>query len=91
MVAGIIGTSWGLLRAEANRKIAEQALEEADQRAEGERQAKLEAQKQQKLAEAAEDATLESYRASTDETMEKLISSKGQIYSSGERVLGERS
>ncbi len=76
LIAGIIGTSWGLVRAESQRKLAEHARKDADQRAEGERIAKLEAQRQQKLAEDAEDATLESYRASTDDAIEKLIGSK---------------
>lgn len=76
LIAGTIGTSWGLIRAESQRQLAEQARQDADQRAEGERIAKLEAQRQQKLAEDAEDATLESYRASTDDAIEKLIGSK---------------
>ncbi len=76
LILGIIGTSWGLVRAASQRKFAEQARREADERAEGERIAKLEAQRQQKLAEDAEDATLESYRASTDDAIEKLIGSK---------------
>lgn len=76
LIAGIIGTSWGLIRAESQRKFAEQARKDADERAEGERIAKLEAQRQQRLAEDAEDATLESYRASTDDAIQKLIGSK---------------
>jgi eukaryotic-like serine/threonine-protein kinase len=76
LVAGIIGTSWGLIRAESQRKVAEEARKIADERAEGERLAKLDAQRHQKLAEEAEDETLESFRASTDSGIEDLLGSK---------------
>lgn len=76
LMAGTIGTTWGLVRAESQRKRAEELRTAADERAEGERLAKLEAQRQQKLAEEAEDATLQSFRASTDSVIKDLIGSK---------------
>ncbi len=79
LIVGVIGTSLGFLRAEAQRKLAEQARHEADERTVSERAAKLEAQRQQRIAEAAEDATLDSYRESTNDVIEKLIGSKDSI------------
>ena len=79
LIAGVIGTSWGLMHAKAQRRIAEQARHEADERAISERTAKLEAQRQQRIAEAAEDATLDSYKESTNDVIEKLIGSKDSI------------
>lgn len=76
LVAGIVGTSIGLYRAEAARKLAEIAQIAEGERAEGERNAKLEALKQKRIAEQAEAATMESYRASTDDAIEQLIGSK---------------
>ena len=76
LVAGIVGTSIGLYRAEVARKIAEAAQKAEAERAEGERLAKLEALKQKQIAEQAESDTLESYRASTDDAIEQLIGSK---------------
>ncbi len=62
LIVGVIGTSLGFLRAEAQRKLAEQARHEADERTVSERAAKLEAQRQQRIAEAAEDATLDAIK-----------------------------
>ncbi len=85
LIAGIVGTSLGFFRAESQRRIAVKAQKAADDRAEGERQAKLDALRQKEIAEKAEDATLESYRASTDDAIEKLIFSKS-VLSNQERA-----
>jgi serine/threonine protein kinase/tetratricopeptide (TPR) repeat protein len=53
LVAGTIGTSWGLIRAEERRQQAEAARKAESERAEGERLAKLDAQDQKVKAEAA--------------------------------------
>ncbi len=79
LVTGIVGTSIGLYRAEAARRVAEKAQIIAKELAEGERQAKLEALAQKELAQAAELATLASYRASTDDAIEQLIGSKPKL------------
>ena len=77
--AGVVGTSLGFLRAESQRKIAEQARNEADERTAGEMAAKNEAQRLQKIAEEAEDAALESYRESTSDAIANLLSSKPEL------------
>jgi serine/threonine protein kinase len=65
LVAGIAGTAYGLIRAENRRAEAEKArTEEAVQR---------------QLAERAEAATLDDYRASTDDAIEHLIGSKSEL------------
>ena len=79
LIAGIIGTSLGFFHAESQRRIAVKAQQAADDRAAGERQAKQDALQQKEIAEKAEDATLESYRASTDDAIEKLIISKAAL------------
>ena len=79
LLAGIVGTSIGLFRAEAARRIAETAQRAESDQAEGERTAKLDALAQKKLAEQAEDATMESYRASTDDAIKQLIGSKPML------------
>ncbi len=79
LAAGIVGTSLGFIRAESQRKIAEQARSEADERAAGELAAKTEAQRLQKIAEEAEDAALESYRESTSDAIANLIGSKPEL------------
>jgi hypothetical protein len=50
LVAGIVGTSWGLVRAEQARAAADAAQRAEAARAEGERQAREEAQAAEKLA-----------------------------------------
>ena len=79
LIAGIVGTSLGYFRAESQRRIAVKAQKAADDRAEGEHQAKRDALRQKEIAEKAEAATLESYRASTDDAIEKLIISKAAL------------
>ncbi len=54
LVGGVAGTSWGLLRAEQRRLEAERALAAEEERAEGERLARLDARRQQRRAEAGE-------------------------------------
>lgn len=72
LLAGIAGTTIGLIRAEKRRVEAEQArANEAEQRtiAEGEK----------RKAQEAEEQTLASYRASTDDAIEQLIGSKPEL------------
>lgn len=73
LVGGIIGTTMGLYRAEGARRVAVAAQQAEAERAEGERRAKLDALAQKEIAERAERETLESYRASTADTIEHLI------------------
>jgi hypothetical protein len=54
LLGGVAGTTWGLIRAEQRRLEAEQARAAEQKRADGERLAKLEAERQQKRAEAGE-------------------------------------
>jgi tetratricopeptide (TPR) repeat protein len=56
LVAGVIGTSWGLVRAEQRRKEAESARRAESERAEGERQARQQAQQERDKAIRAEQA-----------------------------------
>ena len=65
LLAGVVGTSLGLLRAQSQRRVAVRAQEDA--------------LRQKQIAQRAEDATLESYRASTDDAIEKLIISKATL------------
>jgi len=51
LLAGITGTTFGLIRAEQQQRLAEQARAEEQQRAEGERQAKLDAEAKRAEAE----------------------------------------
>jgi tetratricopeptide (TPR) repeat protein len=62
LLAGIAGTTWGLVRETRQREIAEGKEQEAKE--------------QTSRAEQAEAATLASYRASTDDAIEQLIGSK---------------
>jgi serine/threonine protein kinase/Flp pilus assembly protein TadD len=72
LVAGIAGTTFGLIRAEHRRKEAEDA-----RAAEAEQRQIADAQK--KKAEQAQADTLADYRASTDEAIEELIGSKAEL------------
>jgi eukaryotic-like serine/threonine-protein kinase len=65
LIAGVIGTSLGFFRAESQRRVAVKAQKDA--------------LRQKEIAEKSEDATLESYRASTDDAIEKLIVSKAAL------------
>jgi eukaryotic-like serine/threonine-protein kinase len=65
LVAGIVGTAFGMVRAEKRRVEAEQA-----------RDAEAAAKRK---AEQAEAQTLEEFRASTDDAIEQLISSKPEL------------
>jgi serine/threonine protein kinase/tetratricopeptide (TPR) repeat protein len=58
LVGGVIGTTFGLIRAEQQRLIAEQAQQETQQRAEAERLAKLRAEAYQQQAQAENEAAL---------------------------------
>jgi serine/threonine protein kinase/tetratricopeptide (TPR) repeat protein len=58
LVGGVIGTTFGFIRAEQQRLVAEQAREETQQRAEAERLAKLRAEAFQKQAQAENEAGL---------------------------------
>jgi serine/threonine protein kinase/tetratricopeptide (TPR) repeat protein len=72
LVAGIVGTTFGLIRAEHRRAEAEQARgNEAAQR--------QIAEAEKKKAEQAEEATLADYRASTDDAIEQLIGSRPDL------------
>ncbi len=72
LLAGIAGTTYGLIRAEHRRAEADQArADEAAQRR------TADAQKQR--AEQAEADTLADYRASTDDAIEQLIGSKPEL------------
>src|SRR5262249_34990066 len=72
LVAGVAGTTFGLIRAEHRRAEAEQARsEEAAQR--------LIADAERKRAEEAERQTMADYRAGTDQAVELLISSKPDL------------
>ena len=65
LVGGVVGTTWGLVRAEQRRAEAEGArVKEAAQRA---------------VAEEAEEKTLASYRANADDAIEQLIGSKPDL------------
>jgi tetratricopeptide (TPR) repeat protein/tRNA A-37 threonylcarbamoyl transferase component Bud32 len=69
LLGGIVGTTWGLLRADRARDSESQQrqLAEAKQR---------EAEQQKERAQNAEKETLEDYRASADDAIEQLIGSK---------------
>jgi serine/threonine protein kinase/tetratricopeptide (TPR) repeat protein len=72
LVAGIAGTTFGLIRAEHRRADAEQArADEAAQR--------RIADAEKKKAEQAEADTLADYRASTDDAIEQLIGSRPDL------------
>jgi tetratricopeptide (TPR) repeat protein len=72
LVAGIAGTTFGLIRAEHRRAEAEQArAEEAAQR--------HIAEAEKKKAEQAEADTLAAYRANADDAIEQLIGSKPDL------------
>jgi len=79
LLAGIAGTTWGLVRAKVALRDAEQARMAEEERAEGECLAKQDAVAERLIAEHAEAATLASYRASTDDAIEQLIGSKPDL------------
>jgi len=79
LLAGIAGTTWGLFRAEAARKVAVAARKAEADRADGERQARVQAEAEKAKAERAEQQTLEDYRAATDDAIAQLIGSKPEV------------
>jgi tetratricopeptide (TPR) repeat protein len=77
--AGMIGTTWGLLRSIEAEGMARTRLEEVErERAKAAALAVAEA-KQREKAEKAEADTLADYRASTDDAIEQLIGSKVRL------------
>ena len=76
LLVGIVGTSWGMLRAEYFRSEAVTALEEES--------------KQKRRAEASENLTLENLRENSDDVIEHLIGSRNRLNLS-ERTYLERS
>jgi serine/threonine protein kinase len=72
LLAGMLGTTFGLIRSNAAWREAVKAQLAASERAEGERVAKAK-------AEQAEAETLADYRASTDDAIEQLIGSKPEL------------
>ena len=89
LVAGLMGTSWGMIRAETSRIEAEAARDAERVRAKGEQEAKQNALLQKARAEKAEAETLADYRAATDDAIEQLIGSKSEL-SSQERAYLEK-
>lgn len=90
LLAGMVGTTWGMLR--ADRARADEAVQRAiavEKQLEAEASATAELEQRIK-AEKAEAAMLASYRASTDDTIEYLIGSKGEL-SPSERMYLENS
>jgi non-specific serine/threonine protein kinase/serine/threonine-protein kinase len=92
LVAGIIGTSLGFVRAEWLRQLAEEKEQAAlDERAKAlaaaaaERQAKQHEAAERKKAEAAQRQAMEALRATTDEVIEQLLGARP----GGEDVPGE--
>jgi serine/threonine protein kinase len=80
LAAGLVGTSWGLIRAEEAREHAETAQRAEQRRAEGEQQARLVAQK---AAEAEKLATLEAKKAAE---AEKLATVEAQKAAAAEKL-----
>ena len=79
LVAGIVGTSWGLVRARTAEEIAINRYDEAEKaRAKAAASALAEAREREK-AEKAEADTLADYRASADDAIEQLIGSKQEL------------
>jgi serine/threonine protein kinase len=79
LLAGILGTSIGMYRSVVALKRANEAEQRANDLVELERVAKKEAQAQRLLAEKAEDEAIESYRASVNDSMQRLIGSRESL------------
>ncbi len=72
LMAGITGTTWGLLQANRSAELERIALEDANRKRE-------EATQQQIRAELAEKQLLDDYRAATDDAIENLISARSEL------------
>ncbi len=79
LVLGIIGTGWGLLRAEAAKAAANRSAQQAIASEEKTRTALEQETAARKHAQAAEARTLASYRDSTDDAIKELIGSKDEL------------
>jgi eukaryotic-like serine/threonine-protein kinase len=89
LLAGIAGTTFGLLRAKHQQHVAEEAQRKEHDRAEGERKAKLEsdarrieAEKQQRRAEAGEKLA--------DERLEQVVEEKKRVVEEKKKVDAEK-
>lgn len=94
LIAGIIGTSWGLVQARAQQKIAEDetakkeiALKAEAVRAEGERLAKLDAKSKQALAET-QKTRAEEQQARAEASEEVSLKRLEQLQNSTEALVG---
>jgi len=76
---GILGTSWGLIRTNAERQRAEEARDEALKARTDEAKQRDVAEIEKQKAQKAEADTLADYRASTDDAIEQLIGSKPEL------------
>ena len=72
LLAGIVGTTWGLLE-------ARQARDRESARADGERQAKEQAEEEKKKAIAFRNQALDALRATTGTDVEKLLGAKKEL------------
>ncbi len=79
LVLGIIGTGWGLVRAEAAKAAANRSAEQAIASEEKTRAALEQETVARQRAQAAEARTLASYRDSTDDAIQELIASKEEL------------
>ena len=79
LVLGIIGTGWGLVRAETAKAAANRSLQQAIASEEKTRTALEQETAARQRAQAAEARTLASYRDSTDDAIQELIGSKPEL------------
>lgn len=87
LVLGIVGTSFGLMTARQEKRVAILEKQRADLAAANEQKLRTQAEKNLLRATSAESEILDAYRAATDEAIEYLIGSKPKLGSEENRYL----